>query len=599
MNEVDNIILNENAYFYQKLSANRLSDRYINSIFTDAVVDKGGNRLLDEKNISHTIDGVTVNYSILVINYQHKPTFLSERQTGWDETKLAYLVILDFDRFVVISKKNISGIQTFINSLVPLDYKVISTLFVDDNTEFEKFAMTNMNISDTSIRSKSLEASDLKNSFYSLGANTYMLRGMRLKNGEDKISLAPNTSRINRYGNKNNIIGFLEWSKALLDRIQTYTDHETYLSIFAEPMDYEAERDRLTPIAILLLFTKLYEDIDNEKIVGAIYELEEDVTRPISITNFIDNFERLSKVEEDTSGSRVVYKVLNPKIDDIELRKLGKSIRIKSKKLRKIKLIKEDNSSISFVEYLNNSNSFVVNFQDLDLIYSNRKLFKDSRLLGNIDAFLNIFLPYTDLQTTTTEKGSFSTTQTEFTNNSLFHFVENKFANPSDFLICDDLSKEWADHIALSSTTVSFFHSKYKDAKFSASAFQDVVGQAQKNLGNMTPADYQWDIKENFWKRQYRNNNVQTQIDRLRKGSSVDNAILHYKELIRNPNLKREVYLVINFISKAELGDRIEKLKNNQPFTERNEVIQIVWFISSLVASCKEVGVDAFICCKP
>ena len=75
-------------------------------------------------------------------------------------------------------------------------------------------------------------------------------------------------------------------------------------------------------------------------------------------------------------------------------------------------------------------------------------------------------------------------------------------------------------------------------------------------------------------------------------------AIEYFKKLKLYPNLKKRVVLVINFISKIELEDRLNKLRNADDFAERNEVIQILWFVFSLVSSCYEVGAEIYIYCK-
>jgi len=131
------------------------------------------------------------------------------------------------------------------------------------------------------------------------------------------------------------------------------------------------------------------------------------------------------------------------------------------------------------------------------------------------------------------------------------------------------------------------------------SARSGIVGQAQKNLGNLSPADNQWKMKKNLWDRDYVLNKTTTQIHRIRKGSNSNEAIAYFKNLKSQPNLTKKVYLVINFISKLELTDRLQKLKNNETFKERNEVIQILWFISSLISSCNEVSAETYIICKP
>lgn len=156
-----------------------------------------------------------------------------------------------------------------------------------------------------------------------------------------------------------------------------------------------------------------------------------------------------------------------------------------------------------------------------------------------------------------------------------------------------------ADYIGLSESRVAFFHGKSSNRIFSASAFQDVVGQALKNLGNILPTDDQWYLKENLWNQTYNNNNSRTQISRIRTGQTSVELISYYKKVRTYPNLKKVIYLVINFISKSQLEINLNKLKNNEVFRERNEVIQILWIISSLISSCNEANAEVYICCKP
>jgi hypothetical protein len=57
--------------------------------------------------------------------------------------------------------------------------------------------------------------------------------------------------------------------------------------------------------------------------------------------------------------------------------------------------------------------------------------------------------------------------------------------------------------------------------------------------------------------------------------------------------------LVVNFISRSQLKDRLEKLRDGEAFAERKQVIQILWIISSLINSCVENGIGIHIYCKP
>ncbi len=235
----------------------------------------------------------------------------------------------------------------------------------------------------------------------------------------------------------------------------------------------------------------MYADFEENRIETCFILNGED-EREIDIIKVLNNFERLLKIKPEVSGGNTNYQVINKSIDDLYISLNAKSITLRSKKLAKVYIQFSEDSVQPILNYINWTNSFIGTFDTPDLVYSNRKLFKDSRLLSNIEAFLKVFIPHPELEYVTSEKGEFTNISTDFDDASTFGFAENYFMADSEYFICDDLGKEWADHIGLKDESISFYHSKFKNSKFSASAFQDIIGQAQKNLGNLSPSDNQW-----------------------------------------------------------------------------------------------------------
>ncbi len=595
---IQNIILNENAYFFLKEKKGFLSKGLIKNTFKEASTEKKGNFLLKELKTKYPINqNDFIYYSIAVFKYKKKPTFIEKSIEGWEEEKLAYICLVDFQNHLVIAKRNISGIKDFLKLFSPINYEVLTSIFTDDDTTFEKFSMNNLNIADKSIRQKSIESTDLKENLSTLGLQSYVLSNLRVNNEDNKVSLSLNSSRINKFGVKNNIEAFLNWSHKIVERITNFEPKSSFLSSFATPIDYSNEKEDLLPIAILITLSKLYSDFEDNRIERC-FILNGEHEREVDIIKVLNNFERLLEIEAEEKNGINHYKINNKSINDLYISLNSHSITLRSRKLARLCIQFSEDSVHPILQYINRTNSFIVTFDTPDLVYSNRKLFKDSRLLSNIEAFLKVFIPHSKLDLVKSEKGSFTANSKNFDNDSIFGFVENTFLSESEYFICDDLGKEWADHIGLNDESISFYHSKYKDSKFSASAFQEIIGQAQKNLGNLSPSDNQWPIKENLWAKKFKINKVQTEITRLRKGNNVADAIEYFKKLKVYPNLKKRVVLVINFISKVELEDRLSKLRNADDFAERNEVIQILWFVSSLVSSCYEVGAEIYICCK-
>ncbi|KFF12513.1 hypothetical protein IW15_13340 [Chryseobacterium soli] len=594
LEKLNNIIINENAYFYKNGNNISISDNRIKNLFNLVSSAKTGYYLLNER--KRKIRSEEIYYSVCVFKYITKPTFIDEPIRNWFEEKLAYLLIVEIEDFIVISRKNISKIQDFIKLLDPLDYEVLSTLFIDDNTNFEKFSLKNLNVSDRALREKTVEAIDLKENFSSLGANNYLLNSLRLSNNNEKTTLILNSSRINKFGKKNNIENFCKWSKEQINKIKNHSSTSTFLSIFAEPQDYELQRESLTPISILFSFSSIYNDLEQGLISKFIIEKknenDEYIIKEINLIHYLNMFERLCKVDELDNNS---YKILNTTSSDLELRLNEKSITIRSLKFKNIKIVYANGNITSIVDHINSKNAFIINFDNIDLAYSNRKLFRDNKLLGNISNFLKIFKTDQQLGDVTSEKGNPNATSTIFEENSIFRFVEDKFMGNYNCFICDDFGREWADHIGVSDDKIVFIHSKFNTTSASASAFQDIVGQAQKNLGNITPQDFQLSTKKNLWINKY----ASTNINRLRKGNSVDEFIQTIKNASTNPYLKKEVILVINFISKNRLEEFLNKLITGERFAERSEAIQMLWLISSLISSCQELNTEVTIYCKP
>ena len=57
------------------------------------------------------------------------------------ETKIAYFILVEFDNYIVITKKNIAGLNEFTKNLDTIDYEILSTIFIDISTQYEKLGL--------------------------------------------------------------------------------------------------------------------------------------------------------------------------------------------------------------------------------------------------------------------------------------------------------------------------------------------------------------------------------------------------------------------------------------------------------------------------
>lgn len=602
MDYIDHIILNENAYFFKKETGYFLSNIHIREIFRKASEERTGNYLLNLINVIRFKNRRKLQYSICIFKFKKQPSFIDEPIPGWDEQKLAYLLIIDFKDYVLISKKNISGVDELLyQDWNSIDYTTLSTLFLNDDTSFERFSLNNTSVSSDSLRGKIVEAYDLKKSFPTFGAGRYVLNSLRINNRNEKTSIVFNTSRIIKFGEKKNINNLIDWSWKIIEKLRSHVPINTFLSVFAEPIDYEAYRDTVRPISVLFNTIRLHEEIENNTIISCELKLEDGRTKSIAFKRLLGYFQNVFSIEEDNSNGVTVFKIESHLVNDVEVSLNKKSITFTSKKLSKIVLNFENGNEQNLIAYFNINNDFVINFENLSYVYTNRKLFKDSKLIGNIDNFIDIFKGSQALRYVSSEKGDFSAASTTFTDSSVFSFVEENLINTADYAFFDDRGDEWADYIKLKNNTISFIHVKYSNSQLSATSFHEIVGQALKNIGNFNPSiDRLEGTKQTQWNRNYiTDSGIETSITRLRKGDSVANGIANYKRILLNPNIEKEVVLAINFISRANLKAKMEQLKAGDSFRERKQVIQILWLISSLISSCVENGIGIHIYCKP
>lgn len=599
---IDNIIITENIYVYQKNPTKFFSKRVIAELFSKVKSDKGemGIKVLaDLKLLPKSLSDSTIcKFSLLVFSYVHKANFIEVPIPGWQEQRMAYLMLLDFGGYVFILRRNISGINDFIDDLVPIEYVTLMKLYQQDGTVFEKFSMNNLDPSREAMQSKMAESNNLEGNFNYVGANTYALNHLRLRNDTQRYLLSLKSSRVNKTGEKVSIDKLAASCGTMVKAIEKFKDKESILDVFAAPCDYSKERNSLVPMVVTLQFDVLLEEFDSGKVAGLVYEYE-GRDRSIDFFKYLQSLNLpipLTKLDD-------VYSVAPNRPVPRCLRHIGvglfpKSIRIVSSRFRRIKVLKAAGRRENIVDYLNARQFFQVNFDACEYVYSNRKLFRDSSLLGSIPYFLQAFEANPKLKTVTSEKGTITSASTFFQKQTVFAFVEDKFKD-SEFMVLDDLGDEWADHICISESTITFIHSKFDTTSFSATSFSDIVTQAKKNMGNMLATPGHVEAKKRIWKQNYVLNGVTSKIRRLRKGVSVDAFAGKFVDIRHHANPRRCICLALNFMSLTTLTNNLTELTKGTSFKQRRQAIQILWVISSLIASCRDNGIELKVMCAP
>lgn len=607
MNEFE---FSENAYFF-KLKEGVDMEKTIKDLFKSVDVNREGDVYKEIKR--HPAMSIAdMNYSFKAFKRKLMPPCFMKGALLHDkfyDRKFAYLLVVEYNNYVVVVKRYIPTIKVLHDVVNPIEYNVLCNMLVSDTTMFKRFSMSNLDIADYAMRGKIVEAENLKAVFSTIGANNFVLNSMRIDNAGKNYSLAMNLSKVNQYGKKTDFVNLTQWFKLIIDKMEASNKAGVsgYLSIFAVPVDYKKEyvADNLKPKIILISLYKLCEEEWIDKITqnvknadGTTAEVEKSVDEVCVL------FRSAMELNDDGFGN------YSASIDDkdgaIEIKVQKSGISFASKWCKGITLHSKDTSEYPdqlLDEYIRDNNLFAVMFDDLRLRYANRQLFSDSKLMGNIDVFLELFEEDDALKCTTSEKGAHSSyhdDMVDFPKNSLFNYIENKYNDSNKILVCDDLGTEWADYILIEEDSVAIFAAKHKKLSFSASDFQEVVGQVQKNIGVFYPLDTQWAQKEKKWKATYNLNKAATKIKRVRtKGKTANDAVTKWQKAEKNLNFKRDVYLVVDFISKAVLSKHLKQLQAGINFPEKKEAIPLLWLISSLYATCQELHTGLHIICQP
>lgn len=277
-----------------------------------------------------------------------------------------------------------------------------------------------------------------------------------------------------------------------------------------------------------------------------------------------------------------------------------------------VRNINKDESSL--IQYLNSNQSFRIVVVGNEYVYAYKNFFKPGLNLisKNKDLDLNqIFSPHQCISNIASEKGD----AVRNISNNLWHketlfglisrlgigYNDTALENELDieYLLCDDLSSEIADFIGLDTRNkrVIFIHAKAKEAQLSASSFQEICGQATKNLDYLTPYfEKQPDNNIKKWKKSWSLTPIGVVKNRVINGEvSPENFWKKYVTLISDPTTSREVHLFVGgMFNYNAFKKEINKsdIKNVKP-----EIIQLIYLLRSTWNSVSSVGAKLKVFC--
>ena len=382
---MDHFLFSENVAFFQKKEGEDI-DAIITELF-DTIGAPADSIYKRVDPTGTTIAGM--KYAFIAFLRNKTPScFEQEYDPGekWHEKRFAYLLVIEYNGYVAIQKKDIADIKSLRKALIPIDYNILCKVLDDKKMVYKRFGMNNLDISDSAMRSKALEAEDLKPVFSTLGASNYALANYRITNKQGAFSIGIDSSKINHLQTKVIFTEYLSWCKAIIDRIAKTSakDVSNYLSIFATPIDYKQEYNAGNLKAKYLLVS-IYR-LNDEKWIESI--IEEGTGDEIRVEDICDLFSKSIKLDDDSGGK---YSKVLTEGKKVEVTVKERGITFSCDWMKGIHL-RGKTDDVILLDYVIENGLFTVMFSSPKLKYTNRKLFKDNKLTGNIDMFLDLMI---------------------------------------------------------------------------------------------------------------------------------------------------------------------------------------------------------------
>lgn len=460
-------IITENAYFFSIKKA--ISKKLMGEIITAATIVKQGAYVYKGVKEVQVYNGTNFTISSGVFKYESNPSFLTPGKEI--ETKYGYILLVEYQNYLVVSRRATSDFGALLDGIVEeIDYNTLSKFKITASTEYKKLGVTNLDTSKTAMRRAIYEAQDVKGALSTISTGNKVVSSLKIKNSSGQTSIAIGTSRVNDLGNKVVLKDFCLWAAKQTHQISSYKPAKTYLDNFAEPMNYAKEINLLVPVSVLFNFSPFLDDFEAGLINKVWFK-----NREIQLKSIFENHDLCMDIAYNAKTTG--YEIQNNFDSSLILIKGKNNISIDGSKLKHINIEYNAGDFINLLGRINKDSLFTVSFQNIDIRYTTRTLFRDNKLLGNIDYFLKSIETSPFLKTAVSEKGVIKASSTSFDANSLFGIIETSLSS-DQYLLCDDLGDEWADYIGFTDgTSIRFYHAKTSKQKYSASAFHDLVSR--------------------------------------------------------------------------------------------------------------------------
>lgn len=604
---IDGLSVATSANFY--LLRKKLSDKAVEDLFVSLRASHGVTANNDFKHTRKLLDGM--RWSALCFRYESTPSFL-EDTSAIRENLCGFLLLIEYQGHVAVLSSRLSLPSSFkTKHLSAVATARVEGAIAGADAIFQRMTMRNMSISPFAMRSKTLEAQNLVNVVGPAGSRRYAPRTFSVVANGAQSTATPSTGRIGIRSARADLPGAVTFAKNVIDALVVdNAEVSPFIRSFARPASLSEALAASAPMAMAIDTSKLLDAVGNDAAGIRLIRLEGDEAVELSageLTELLEQLDRPLNIEgqqpvriarDPTTGEQAASISLNK--SRIALRSLSQLPASNIYVERASDNPNEERDRQTLRAHLDEIDALIVLFDDVRLAYIDGQVFRDETLLDGGESFLRYFTANAHLATVTSEKGTFTATQTAFDAASSFGVIVNHISSADPILLCDDLGDEWADFIGIAdeagTTQISFYHAKHGMLSLGASSFHVSVSQAIKNLGNMVFPEERLAGKLDLWGSAYNAPNQQTQIQRTVRSNAPDLAASLGRARTA-PDARRRAVIVTSSLSRQAIVNAFTAIQAGE--RPAPSFVQLYWLLQSFFSACAEIGASGAVICQP
>lgn len=498
----------------------------------------------------------------------------------------------------------------FLNPFVP------TVSAAADATRIEELSMRPITGATTGLRRKTVEAHDVSATISSLGLHQTVPGTMRTRQPVNRglgsaVYVVPQKQTVRVGSARVPEAKLTQWFANCVAALHAEANATTLSNQLLAQMAKRTDMSKLTPVSFQLDYAVLREEGYGEEFS---WQADSDADAVKTEEQLLSAFDvpidllpvALPAKPPAPAGIRVFEgQIQTMPAKPLRLEVSSDSCQVHSSNEARLGVVVDKaGTSLPFLDFVNRSRAMRVSFTGATALYSTDGAYASGDIDVAVEQLIKFLTSTKDLVGVTSEKGDEAEGFAAYPKESSFRRIEDSddIAKLTSALICGDDRKEIFDYLEISvaERRTRWLHAKMTSGKaanspgsLSASALQEAVGQAQKNLAfiRMSASDARLTAETARWAGQC-TLPKQSVIPRVRRkekdagGIELD-PVTSLGELMADPRTLHEVAILI---PGYEIDRLTRELKRIPKGTAPKYVEQLFWLLSAFIHSCLEVG---------